>query len=528
MGYNTNLIGNYIHYRYDNYKKLGLRKSDASGSVVKNNTDKELNMYLAESKAELKKMINANTTATRMKKIQDRINRFQNANKKIKSNPQQELDKADQELTNIIFTIFKDLQSNLSAEDFDLSTFQLTNAAKEKLRKRKINPEKYVNLLGENDKLLKITTLLRGSLGRHSKEKVTTASAFRTQVKNLQAAVEAMNKELYSETSLQELEKYMNVLVNMANQVSGYISTTDTVYSGMSSKNELEHLNINDLIKRSARIIFAAAAVALIEGDFFEAAIAAVGQQLQSELSTSIDKIADSFVAGSDSGSSVILAENFSKSLDFNRIFSSKEQGDLLSYSIGSQKGKIDVAITNDSGKLLEGITAKSYQMDVTYKDAKNISLVGSTNLIYLFQTKAQFLNHYLNQTASGPDANSMRQSSIINQANQIMKQMILLSAIVGGGLRKNESGFKQTGMKASIFALNDKSNPGNIKLMSVESLFNLAIQNNKYTVSLQENQTWPNHWEDSVYGERRRIENILMAVHKKKISASINKDIFI
>jgi hypothetical protein len=47
------------------------------------------------------------------------------------------------------------------------------------------------------------------------------------------------------------------------------------------------------------------------------------------------------------------------------------------------------VAITNDSGKLLEGITAKSYQMDATYKDAKNISLVGSTNLIYLFQTKA-------------------------------------------------------------------------------------------------------------------------------------------
>jgi hypothetical protein len=70
----------------------------------------------------------------------------------------------------------------------------------------------------------------------------------------------------------------MNVLVNMANQVSGYISTTDTVYSGMSSKNELEYLNINDLIKRSARIIFAAAAVALIEGDFFEADIAAVGQ----------------------------------------------------------------------------------------------------------------------------------------------------------------------------------------------------------------------------------------------------------
>lgn len=524
MGYNTNLIGNYIHYRYDNYKKLGLRKSDASGSVVKNNTDKGLNMYLAESKAELKKMINANATAMRMKKIQDRINRFQNANKKIKSNPQQELDKADQELANIIFTIFKDLQSNLSAEDFDLSTFKLTDAAKEKLRKRKISPEKYA----ENGELLKITTLLRGSLGRHSKEKVTTASAFRTQVKSLQAAVEAMNKELYSETSLQELEKYMDVLTNMANQVSGYISTTNTVYSGMSSKNELEHLNINDLIKRSARIIFAAAAVALIEGDFFEAAIAAVGQQLQSELSVGVDKIADSFVAGSDSGASVILAENFSKSLDFNRIFSSREQGDLLSYSIGGQKGKIDVVITNDSGKLLEGITAKSYQMNATYKDAKNISLVGSTNLIYLFQTKAQFLNHYLNQTASGPDVDSVRQSSIINQANQIMKQMILLSAIVGGGLRKNESGFKQSGMKASIFALNDKSNPGNVKLMSVESLFNLALQNNKYTVSLQDNQTWPNHWEDSVYGERRRIENILMAVHKKKISASINKDIFI
>jgi hypothetical protein len=68
------------------------------------------------------------------------------------------------------------------------------------------------------------------------------------------------------------------------------------------------------------------------------------------------------------------------------------------------------------------------------------------------------------------------------------MKQMILLSAIVGGGLRKNESGFKQSGMKASIFALNDKSNPGNVKLMSVESLFNLALQNNRYTVSLQEN----------------------------------------
>ena len=39
MGYNTHLIGNYIHYRYDNYRKLGLRKSDVSGSVIKNNAN---------------------------------------------------------------------------------------------------------------------------------------------------------------------------------------------------------------------------------------------------------------------------------------------------------------------------------------------------------------------------------------------------------------------------------------------------------------------------------------------------------
>lgn len=170
---------------------------------------------------------------------------------------------------------------------------------------------------------------------------------------------------------------------------------------------------------------------------------------------------------------------------------------------------------------MTSGINAKSYNLNSRNKYANSISVVSNTNLLYLFQKKGEFLNHYLNQTVDSAPRNS------IIYANQIMRQMILLQAIVGNTMRFS-NGKKLINISSGIFALNDKTKgSGAVRLYSVNQMFEKIIQGNYYDIdNLPLNQTWDNAKSD--IGKWHRIDNILSAVRKQNITASIKKNFFI
>lgn len=428
-----------------------------------------------------------------------------------------------------VMSYFSELFADIKAEDFDWSTFTLKPEAKNRLRKRKINEEKLIALLGERDtRMLKINTLLHSSLGSRASQGnkgKTPVYAFRTQVNNLIAAKESLQTSLSDSASLENINRNIAALEKAVQNLSvGSIDMTQG--SGIfktNSKNLLQEYSLVELIRATAKAIYAQAAISLIEGTFFESVLAAASQQIAQVGIEGFEEIKKALVVGSASGQITFDSSNFTKNIDLSSVLGSgyKPSGSvngIIHYTIGGQQqGKMDVILTNNANQLAGGITAKSYQLKPSSR-YPSISLVNATSILYMFQKKGEFLNHYLNQTVDqGP-----RPQNVVTQANDIMKQMILLQAIAGGGLRINEQ-YSTSGQNATIFAINDKSKPGGIKIIPVSQIFAKLVdaKSSVYDTGLDNNKRWPNAWAES---GSKRITNLLSAVHAQKIKVSVSK----
>lgn len=514
----TSLVGNYIHLKYLNYRRYGLQ-TGGKGAIVHKG---DLSKYLQEARQEVRALNAHSNMQGRLLNLETRINNFKAASKDTKGNF---IEPEDCNLQALTMWFFNDLWKDLTAEDFDWETFTLKQSAKDKLRKRQISEpdlKKILNTHGSS-RVLKAATLLKSSLGSNSKTKgVTPLHAFNTQVNNLKAAFQAFQEEgLLQATEIHTLTQYIE---NLERAEKNFVTKSVDVSAAteLLKPGENSNYSVLELIRATAKLLFASAAFSLIEGDFFESILAASSQQLSQVGAEGFEDIIDSFVSGSDSAQSGISSENFSKNIDFSKVFNISKQGQEgpLIYSIGSQKGKVDVVLKSQLSQMTSGINAKSYNLNSRNKYANSISVVSNTNLLYLFQKKGEFLNHYLNQTVD-----SAPSSSII-YANQIMRQMILLQAIVGNTMRFS-NGKKLVNISSGIFALNDKTKgSGAVRLYSVNQMFEKIIQGNYYDIdNLPLNQTWDNTKSD--IGKWHRIDNILSAVRKQNISASIKKNFF-
>ena len=107
------------------------------------------------------------------------------------------------------------------------------------------------------------------------------------------------------------------------------------------------------------------------------------------------------------------------------------------------------------------------------------------------------------------------------------MKIMILLSAFIGGGFRRNKMGDIYQN-RADVFVINDKSRKNAIRVVSVYELFEQIIYNYEdgITINLENSHQWKNQWVgNSILDPKQanaRISYLLAQVHQKKITASI------
>lgn len=520
----TSLIGNYIHYKYDNYRRYGLQlKGKESTKVLHKGS---LNKYLDEARNEARQFAQGSVAANQALALQNYLNKLQ-LNNVNNTNTNQ-----DEDLQGVVMQEFHKFFSSLSSEDFDWSTFTLTPAAKQKLRSEKVDQAQVAQILGSNAKLLKVDTLLQSSLGSRAKQAGvgnTPVHAFQTQIANLRAALQVLQQDLsVGTTTIKKIEKNIEALEKAKIDMSKTVNVHGGSGIFKEGKNGVsEEYSILQLIRLTAKAIYAQAAISLIEGTFFESVLAGAAQQLAQAGQQGFEEVCEALVSGAAKGQAAIQSNNFSSNINLNTALGNKYQvseniNGIINYTIGAQQGKMDVKIMDNANSLISGISAKSYTMSNLAPKHSNISVVSGTNILYTFQKKGEFLNHYLNQTVE-----TVPISSVISQANEIMKQMILLTAIAGGGIRINETtNLKQSQMQSSIFALNDKSQPGGVRIIPVSQLFSKLISHGDqlYNINMSDGHTWPNKWGSTKWD---RINSLISAVHQYKIKASISKNAF-
>lgn len=518
---NTSLVGNYIHYKYQNYRRYGLQLKGASQQLLHKGS---LNVYLHEARAETRSMMKISQDAIRAQTLQKELNQLQ-------SHAQQgNMTTADSNLQWVVMKHFNEIFNHLDADDFDWSTFTLTPAAKKKLQEFKIKPEDVKALLGGNAKFLKVETLLKSSLGSRGKVAgQTSMNAFRTQVSNLRAAFDVLRQNLNSGVpNAQALEENIRALELAAQGLSKTVNVNSGSGIFYKTGKLTQEYSLIQLIQLTAKAIYAQTAIDLLEGTFFESVLAGASDMLAMVGAEGFQEVKQALVTGLATGGNAIQSDSFSSHVNAKKVVSkhhiARRGGNgVINYTVGAQQGKVDVKITDSSDQLMTGISAKSVSLSQVSPRHASIQVVNNTNIIYMFQKKGEFLNHYLNQTVD-----TVPIASVIEQSNDIMKQMILLQAIAGGGVRINESVRLGTGSaRASLFALNDKSQPAGIRIIPVSQLFSKLIDNGTrlYDVNLKDTHTWKNTWDKT--DKWKRITSLLHEVHSYKIKASIEKSAF-
>lgn len=273
-----------------------------------------------------------------------------------------------------------------------------------------------------------------------------------------------------------------------------------------------------DEVRLLAKDVLKIQSISSIEGLLAEAVVG----QASSLISSTGNKALDDLITGSINGKNIFYEKNFRKDANIGTILGKgykKSENGISWETVLNPNGKLDVMATIDDSVV--GFNVKNYNFSNQNPNIKGISLVRDTNMLYLLQSKIEFLNHYLNQAVLSKDQNNKSvgpDASTIAQANENMKQMLLLLAFSGGGYRTDIT----SGIKGSVFVINDKHS-GRVKLVSINSIFSALVRNNKLLkqvdINLSKQQTWAN-----IYAETAgaRINNLLAQVRSKKISVSV------
>lgn len=485
----SNQIGNYVHYYYNNYKLYGnarkLKRSlggEEKGDIYK---------YVSQEKEKIKISLNVAKEQAIINDLQQQIDyimgpgQFDTKGEKILTNTQQ-----------AIGQYLIDMFSDIKITDIDFETMTLTPEAQKRIAK---TPHVLENI---TDALTK-KALLGHYIGKGKKVEYAPI------IKHIRQLAQASSQlKLSDGTKIQEIQKQLASIKKRANTLFGTQKTVET---------SLASSLLTDLTE-VGKTILAVSAISKIEGTLGEAAIAAAALGLQNNLSKGIDEILKALekaVVGSNKAAVVYDKSLIAKSGRNNNSFKKGYSDDTVSWSTTmGVDGKIDVQVILKDGTEL-GVSVKNYN----YLGGKDIKLVSGTNLLYMLQTLGSFTNHYLNQASIRDKTQANATSSIVNNANEALQQMINIRALTGGGLRKGNNSL--SGKTANIFAINDKSKKSGFKIMTMNSILIKAIQfPDLLTGTRATDFKINNNWAPTV---DQRINILISQLKQAKVNLSIN-----
>ena len=508
-----NKIGEYVHARYENYKRYGLARKLSIQSA----STQSLSKYVYEARQAAYASLAHQNQKSALLKTQNALNYLMGKSTKA---PDGTVAGAKEGVQNALVEILSTKIKALSAEDIDWTTLSLKDSGVQKLKNANVDTNRMLQELQQflpegsstedvAKRMLKISTLRTDIASNRNSHYI---GSFIRRVQNLKAAIASL--DLSSGKIAKINQQIDNLLQNaeLAGRTSGIFQNA-TLYS--------------DLVKIADEVLFLQS-VAGIEGFLAEGAVASIGAMFAQETGKTVKNLIEKNLVGSTKEKNIYFNSAFMKGLDTGMIMKGsnyRKSSDGITWELRSGvDGKIDAIITIDDSQLKASV--KSYNLASQNPHIKGVTLVSGTNLLFLFSNQIRFFNHYLNQTAETAPQN------VVIKANEIMKTMIFLSSLTGGGYRRAEGGSIYQN-RADVFIINNKNRPGDIKVVSIGELFSHILHTNMQgvNINLADNHTWANKWEtNNLIGTQVldpamanvRISKLLHQVHAKKIKASI------
>lgn len=476
-------IGDYIHYRWQNYERLGIKRySTQGGSAVYD---------FATQKNRIKQKWSGKSKMSDADKATLRQNLAYIFNSNAVDNTN--IAQIQNEIAQQLSVKFNEAMGNINWDTGDVVSITdaeasgLKNSAVSYIRTEKSQKSIYISTIWS--RIQGLETVISGITSETTKSKLT-------------AQINQVKQELSAITGLSE-EYLQRCGLSLGQKKTGSSSNSISLSDAQSLVSEL-----NGIIRKTK------SAIPAQKGALFEYAAALsklVGQEIGQE---EIKKALESVVGG-NSSSTVVVKDNFTKSINWDSL-GLQEQLDDYGNSVivtGNSQQKVDVTYQlSDGGEA--GISAKS----INPYNGRDISIVSGSPQLYLIgDVDSSFVNHYLNVTATHRDGRP--DGSLLTAAHEAMKVTLFYKAL---------SGDTQNREAADILLINNNKASGadSIRIYDINDLVSKAAENiNAYAQitangadinSLSFDNTW------GISGWPERVTRIIQQLHAQKISAAL------
>ena len=500
-------IGEYIHAHYQNYLMLGL----SSESISNKKSVWTTSDFQAQQKnflTRVKKNENKVLTPTEKKEMRDFLYSFMNPKKDDKIARE-----ARKFIKEELKTKFNDSIQNINFSFGNVKNTKYTQAlqelrekekeAKAILQKLKM-PEKCFNVANIQNKINAIQTYINGPNFNVSKK---AKSKIQKELTLIEKQLEPLIKELNGKKTLEITDLNRNTLEGLLNKT-------------------------NDLLQT----YFSLPATNLQKGDLFEYIIAltkikANGLGMK-ELNNGLKKAKENIKGDKKSSVEIDLGNINNEVAQLLRPTNyriDKDQNTLI--SIKTSQEKIDVEL-NWKGKDI-AISAKNINLS---SPNAHINILSGSSLLYLLQDEdTNFINHYLNITATHADKEPS--PLLIASAHASAKAAVVVKALSGATFKRKQ---------ATTFIANDNSKKGksSIQIYDIYDMLEIATKDmqslNNYTQVKTGNNKWGKdlstiRFQNNIIGSTnnteeindnnaaKRIANLLIDMHKKKIYVALS-----
>lgn len=389
------LIGDYIHYKIDNYRKYGTYRPDMSNDGSSYSSAQSI--YNEQHQKILNTIKSSNTSMSNLQQLSVQLTQLIYGNPSL-SNANNEI---FQKFRDTIERIFSEKFSNFGINwETGMTVYPKLSTIKDKSF-NKDRLERYINKL--NQEMNRLSSGLTSLKSSHSLNQIAS--------------------------TIEELERCLQDIEN--------------------NNEYIENITISDNLLNNINMALTAETLpmSLAIGDIFEDFLGVAQYVLSGKIDTVTDDLIKESIVGT-SGKSVVTIDQSKFSSEFVKFDSS---GDLyvtddLKYKIQSNvtQDKLDVIFDWNGDQL--NITAKNYKLA---DSSSMIHLVSGTSLLYLIQNEnPHFVNHWLN-LMSGASRKSKYLDNL-QEAHLAMKITIFAKALTGQGLGR-------TG-EADTFVLNWRS----------------------------------------------------------------------
>lgn len=501
----ANIIGEYIHLHYENYKKQGLLRGGENANFNKS-TDGDLTIELINQKYKIKNMMNVQKNSMLLKKMEEKLNFFfnrnngDNFNQELTEDDIEQINSALTEYLNKLFGI-GDITSIINFENNTINEYELS-------KKSKLAYEGAITL---------------PTLKRKLKD-VEYISTIQKRLTIIQDGINTLNQQQKADA----LQERLNILNREFENIKKDVKNITGKSFSDKGKEEIKKGNFFQRISELAREVYKGLLANELSGEFGEAIVAAVGIGVLNETSKVTADMIKQVSTGSNRGKYSFSSQDFIKGVNLDEVFKGyhkKKNGGVTTWETSSiVKGKSDISFTINDESF--NFSVKNYNLDtenIINSHSLYMGLVSGTNLFNLFKNNPRALNHYLNQTVNSKDQNGNNVGpdfNTVKEANNIMQKLILYKSLSYSAAENSKD--------ANLFVVLDKSTK-RVKIFDINNLFQNLIssldsnQERKFDITGIDSATqWDNSYNN--ISEANRLTKLLAAVHQNKLSASIKK----